>query len=245
MAIKQTYTDNKITASVDYTQKKVFYSAMLSGDVPVGSAFRMVNSKGHVICSDTAPVSMGPIFDHYKIHGSGEFGVTFDSDGLPLYEMADISGLYHSNGFTEIDLSGEYPGLGLLEYTTPAFPSGNSSEVDNFQGVPLYVERGDACLHATITGVISGNLLALQIPSDVALNSTGELYHNSLITVLSGSASGQQFHVKDQIFTSNLTGLYVDRHSNDLSGQIIQVAPRRLVTDYSGWHDPYNYRVRS
>jgi len=233
---------DKILANFDYLNRKTTASVMFVGQ-ETGYATPMVarvfDEQGVVNQEFALRKVTGQQFVT-TYNGVGDFGLRFSSAGYDtsIYRT-DLTGVYYSDLYTNWALTGEF-GLSstdVLLATLVNIHATGARAIDRRDDVyldtPLLITRGDAVMHAGIDTVSGRNFITFAT-GRMPANFTGYNLDNSIVQVLSGSASGQTFTITD--YTLGAQGAFVDRDVYSLSGQIIKIMPYRIINDYSGWH---------
>jgi hypothetical protein len=171
--------------------------------------------------------------------GGGSFGIDFTSRGYDtsIYRT-DLSGVYFSDQITSwvmyspwVDL-GEQNIISDLLDTHVALPNTIDKRHNVYLNNPVLITKGDAVYQGKIDTVTNSNYVSFTNDRSLASYMSYNL-DNSIIQVLSGSASGQTFSITS--YSTGETGAYVDRDCTSLSGQIVKIMPYRVVNGYSGW----------
>lgn len=234
-------TDYVLNTSFDYANKlvktSVFYTGTQTGfsDLTVD----LYHPDGAFATSFSTSRTTGH-FNRSIFKGSGAFGYNYDSKGYDhTYIRSDNSGAYFSIPYTNWELSAgfdsalfNYDIQNVVPLTLVKLPRTNGHYTDT----PLIFTRGDSVLNGSIYTVSGGNYMTITNNRSL-VSYTGYNFSSCVGKVISGSHSGDVFAINS--YTLGSSGFYVDRDMTAYSGELVSIAPYRIVQTYSGWSSAY------
>jgi len=234
--------NNELTVDLDYvnrTTRATLVRPFLNDEVHP-RIFRLYDEHG-AIMQDFIMTHQSGSHHHNTWVGTGTFDKHYNYDNnYGGYDSSiartDLSGVYAGIVWNSWEMSSEFDFGG----TTSLLENGLLGSVytildkrdDMYTGASMIISDGDCVAQGIVDGVIGDNFVVFSYDK-AAAEITGYNLNNSICQVISGANEGEVFSVTDHADGS--TGITVDRKVDHLSGQIIRVMPRRIVTEYSGW----------